>query len=224
MVRFLAGGYPRLNANGILLSMDQESYLSQRVDDQLNWLSKASKASKKGFMRLRILEILLGTAITVFSPYAGRFGWGPLAIAMAGGGIALSGSLLALNRNQENWVRYRSLNEALKREKLLFLTRATPAYQDDRQAFASFVIAVESLMSEERSGWARLISQPSAVPGAATSRAETAAPQTAPEQDPGNRAEDEEPVQAAAEEPSVTGARPPDPADGPPAETPPASR
>jgi hypothetical protein len=204
--------------------MDQESYLNNRVDEQLSWLGQASEAAKKGFMRLRILEILLGTAITVFSPYAGRFGWGPLAIAMAGGGIALSGSLLALNRNQENWVRYRSLNEALKREKLLFLTGATPAYQNDRQAFASFVITVESLMSEERSGWARLISQQSDVPGAASPKAGAAAPEPGADEAAGAMAEADAPVPAAAETPSATSALPWELADGPPAETPSPSR
>jgi hypothetical protein len=206
-----------------MTTMDQESYLSKRVDDQLSWLSKTSKASKRGFMRLRIFEILLGTAITVFSPYAGQFGWGPLAIAMAGGGIALSGSLLALNRNQENWVRYRSLNEALKREKFLFLTRATPAYQNDQQAFASFVIAVESLMSEERSGWARLISQQSDLPGAASPKTATAAPEPSPAEQAGTKAEAEAPAPDMAEAPSAA-APPEDLSVAPPAATPPPSR
>lgn len=139
-------------------AMDRDTYLSSRVDDQLSWLSRASKASKRGFLRLRIFEILLGTSITIFSPYAIRLAWGPFAIALAGGGIALTGSLLALNRSQENWVRYRSLGEALKREKYLFLTGAPP-YDDEEKAFASFVTAAEALMIEERAGWARQISQ-----------------------------------------------------------------
>ncbi len=139
-------------------ALDRDTYLSGRVEDQLKWLSRASKANKRGFLRLRIFEILLGTSITIFSPYAGRVGWGPLAIAVGGAGIALSGSLLALNRNQENWVRYRSLKEALEREQFLFLT-GTPPYDTGDRAFPSFVTAAEALMIEERAGWARQISQ-----------------------------------------------------------------
>lgn len=134
--------------------LDQDTYLSSRVDEQLGWLERASKANKQGFMRLRIFEIVLGTGITIFSPYASAVSWGPLAIALAGGGIALSGSLLALNRNQENWVRYRGLDEALKREKYLYLTR-TPPYQDEATAFHTFVTTMEALMLEERMGWAK---------------------------------------------------------------------
>lgn len=139
-------------------ALDRDTYLSSRVDEQLTWLSRASKTNKSRFLRLRIFEILLGTSITIFSPYAAGVSWGPLAIALAGGGIALSGSLLALNRNQENWVRYRSLAEALKREKYLFLT-GSPPYDNEAKSFTSFVAATEALMIEERAGWARQIAQ-----------------------------------------------------------------
>lgn len=149
-----------------MAGLDRDQYLSTRVEDQLTWLNKASKANKNGFLGLRILEILLGTSITIFSPHAANISWGPLAIALAGGGIALSGSLLALNRNQENWVRYRSLNEELTREKFLFLT-GSPPYEDEETAFTSFVTATEALMIAERAGWARQIAQQAdaSVPG-----------------------------------------------------------
>jgi hypothetical protein len=153
--------------------LDQDEYLTSRVDGQLDWYSRTSKANKRGFLRLRIFEIALGTSITIFSPFAVNFrDWGALAIAVAGGGIAISGSLLALNRNQENWVRNRSLSEALKREKYLFLTR-TPPYDDEEKAFTRFVMAAEALMADERAGWARQAAQPadasvSASPPAST--------------------------------------------------------
>jgi len=77
-------------------------YLSSRVVEQLNWLSRTSNTNRSCFLCLRILESLLGTSITIFCLYASGVSSGPLAIALAGGGIALSGSFLALNRNQEN--------------------------------------------------------------------------------------------------------------------------
>ena len=76
--------------------LDADAYLQDRLNQQLAWLSKASRSNKRTFLRLRILEVLLGTGITIFSPFVTRWGWGPLAIALAGGGIAVSGSLLAL--------------------------------------------------------------------------------------------------------------------------------
>lgn len=143
--------------------LDADAYLQDRLDQQLTWLSKASRANKRTFLQLRILEVLLGTGITIFSPFTARLGWGPLAIALAGGGIALSGSLLALNRHQENWLRYRSLAEALKREKFLFLTGTLP-YDDPSTAFPRLVTACESLLSAENSHWSQQMSQQSAAP------------------------------------------------------------
>jgi hypothetical protein len=147
-------------------SIDAETYLNTRLDEQLNWLSKASRISKRWFLRLRILEILLGTAITILSPFASRLplGLGSFAIALAGGAIAVSGSMLALNRHQENWLRYRSLAEALKREKYLFLT-ASPPYDDPATAFHRLVNTSEALLGAESSLWSRQMHEPS-QPGA----------------------------------------------------------
>lgn len=150
-----------------MASINSETYLQDRLDQQLTWLSQASRTNKHAFLRLRILEILLGTSITIFSPFSSGLPWGSLIIALAGGGIAVSGSLLALNRHQENWLRYRSLAEALKREKYLFLAGTAP-YNDSATAFPQLVAVTEALLGEENSHWNRQMSQHS----------ETAAPQT----------------------------------------------
>jgi hypothetical protein len=138
--------------------LDADAYLLDRLNQQLAWLSKASRSNKRTFLRLRILEVLLGTGITIFRPFVTRWGWGPLAIALAGGGIALSGSLLALNRHQENWLRYRGLAESIKRQKYLFLTGTLP-YDDPTTAFPRLVTACESLLSAENSHWSQQMSQ-----------------------------------------------------------------
>lgn len=142
--------------------MDADTYLSERVDDQLSWLGKRSRENKSAFMRYRLIGILLGALITILSPYAGREGrlkvWIPPALQMAGVGVALSGALLALNRHQENWLRYRGLKEALEREKMLFLTGSTSAYGGP-EAFHAFVRTMEDLMTSERIAWARQTSE-----------------------------------------------------------------
>ena len=151
--------------------MDRDTYMTSRVEDQLNWLRRASRGNKRAFLSLRIFEIVLGTSITILSAYTARVSWGPLAIAMAGGGIAISGGWLALTRNQENWVRYRSLSESLKREKYLFLTGSSP-YDDGETSFAHFVTTAESLMLEERAQWARQVAQQVDAGGTAAPPAE----------------------------------------------------
>jgi len=141
--------------------LDEEAYLRERVNPQLDWSSRASRRNKGGFVRSRLISILLGALITVLSPYAGQTDglrrWIPLTLQLAGAGVAVSGSLLALNRNQENWVRYRSLEEALKREKMLFLTGSTELYSDS-DAFSRFVERAEAIMQQEQSSWFQLAS------------------------------------------------------------------
>ncbi|MFM2158639.1 MAG: hypothetical protein RLZZ124_1113 [Cyanobacteriota bacterium] len=139
-------------------ALDPEAYLQQRFNEQLSWLSKASRSNKQAFLRLRLLEILLGSSITVFSPFAADLPLGSLLIALAGGGVVISGSVLALNRHQENWLRYRNLAEALKREKFLYLT-AAPPYGDQAKAFHRFVSRAEALMGQESAVWLSQMSQ-----------------------------------------------------------------
>lgn len=138
-----------------MAELDREAYLEQRVDDQLRWLGQSSRRSKKMFIGLSIVEILLGTAITVGSPFIGGSSLGRTLIAIAGGGVAITGSVLALTRSQENWIRYRSLAEQLKREKYLFTTDTPPYGGEPEQSLHHFVNQVESLMLEERGAWAR---------------------------------------------------------------------
>ena len=139
--------------------LDSDAYLKERIDDQLKWLSKASRNNKDKFLRLRILEVILGTGITIFSPFATHWGWkGALTMSLAGGGIAVCGALLALNHHQENWLRYRGLAEALKREKYLFLTETLP-YDDDATAFQRLVSTCESLLSAENNQWSQEMSK-----------------------------------------------------------------
>jgi hypothetical protein len=139
------------------MAMDVDTYLSERVDGQLAWLGTNSCVNKSAFMRNRMVSIVLGAVVTILSPYAGRDGllkaWIPPALQLAGVGVALTGAFSALHRNQENWLRYRTLREALEREKLLYLTGSIPAYCGP-DAFHRFVRNVEDLLASERTTWA----------------------------------------------------------------------
>jgi len=153
----------KIQPRAYAMAMDSNAYLTERVDEQLSWLGRKSRASKAAFMRYRLLGILLGALITVLSPYAGRkeeiFSvWIPPALQLAGVGVALSGALLALNQHQENWLRYRSLKEAIEREKMLYLTGSTDAYASP-EGFHQFVRTLEDLLASERTSWVRQTSQ-----------------------------------------------------------------
>ena len=138
--------------------MDVQSYLSDRVDNQINWLGNKSDNNKSAFLRFRVLGILLGALITILSPYAGQPGrwqaWIPMLLQISGAGVTVAGSLLALNQYQENWIRYRTLREALYQEKMLFLTGSHEAYNGP-DGFHQFVRVAEGIMAQERANWNR---------------------------------------------------------------------
>jgi hypothetical protein len=147
------------------LGEDVKCYLQTRVNPQISWLSASSGKYKKGYMRYRVIALALSSLTTILPSYmnykddanpqvSALAGWIPFVVQLASASATLSLALLSLNRSQENWVRYRSSAEALEREKLLFLTRATEIYASD-QAFQNFVLQAEAIMQEERSQWTR---------------------------------------------------------------------
>jgi hypothetical protein len=132
--------------------MTQDEYLSTRVDEQIEWLSRSSQSNQHRFKRLRLMELCLATGIPVLAAYVDVHAGIRLAVAVAGALVAIIAGALALWKPQELWVQYRATAEALKREKMLLLT-GSPPYNAE-QAFATFVVRVETLLGSENSAWA----------------------------------------------------------------------
>jgi hypothetical protein len=155
------------------LGEDAKCYLQIRINPQIKWLNESSGKYKKGFMRYRVIALVLSSLTTILPSYmnykdsknpqiSALVGWIPFVVQLASASATLSLALLSLNRSQENWVRYRSSAEALEREKLLFLTRTTEAYASDK-ALENFVLQAEAIMQEERSQWTRQIQESKAI-------------------------------------------------------------
>jgi hypothetical protein len=72
--------------------------------------------------------------------------------------VAIIASILALLRFQEHWINYRATAEALKTEKLLFLTQTQPYEKED--AFHLLVQRVEALLSRENTEWLQAMVKP----------------------------------------------------------------
>ena len=65
--------------------------------------------------------------------------------------IAVAVGSSALYKFNENWLAYRSTSEALKHEKLLYLTQTAPYNNDER--FQTLVSQAESIMVNENQNW-----------------------------------------------------------------------
>lgn len=131
--------------------MSPEEYIAQRVDEQAAWYGRRSRQAQWSFRALRWIEIVGATLIPLIAGFAPAT-WSQPATAALGAVVALCAALVGFGRYYERWIEYRSMRESLKREKFLFLTRATPYRIDD--AFAAFVERIEDVLAKESHAWA----------------------------------------------------------------------
>jgi hypothetical protein len=100
--------------------MNEEEYLNDRLNDQINWYSKKSQTNQKWFKGLRLLEIIAATIIPFLAGIGSIIPYYLIIIGVLGVIIAVSAGLSALYKYHENWIEYRTTSETLKHEKYLF--------------------------------------------------------------------------------------------------------
>lgn len=132
--------------------MTEQDYLSQRIDDQINWYSKKSTFNKKRYQIIQALVIIISASIPVlailitFSDAILK-----MAVGIAGVLIVVLEGMLSLYKYKDIWLEYRMTSELLNREKLLYLTGSGP-YKTDK-SFQAFVERAETIMSTENQSW-----------------------------------------------------------------------
>lgn len=136
--------------------MDEKQYISERVDDQIQWYDNKSVWNQKQYKRLRVAEITFAACIPFLAGYfADDLQWIKILTGFFGVMIAVIAGLVSLYSFQEHWIEYRTTSESLKHEKYLYLTKAPP--YNSEQAFSLFVERIESLISTENSKWPQRI-------------------------------------------------------------------
>ena len=136
-------------------ALTPEDYIQQRVDDQIAWHSKKSGTNRKIYQTLTFIAIIaaacipLLSAIAVLSENAGTMT--PLVAGSLGVLITILSGANSLFRFHENWVEYRLIVEALKRERYLFLAGVEP--YKATEAFPEFVERVEALIAKTVVNW-----------------------------------------------------------------------
>ena len=131
--------------------MTEEEYLSERLDNQLNWFDTKSVVNQKHHKRIQLIEIVFAAAIPFIAGLGEFIPHYQIIVGLLGVAIAVSAGVAALNKYQENWITYRTTAEMLKREKYLYLTKCSP--YDEGDAFCHLVERVEGLLSNENSQW-----------------------------------------------------------------------
>ena len=143
-------------------SLGPNEYLTQRVDDQIDWYDRKSLWNQRWFKRLRVVEIAAAALIpflTAVPASALPEKWDmKYFIGALGVLITVVAGILALFQFQERWTEYRATCESLKKERFLFLTRADPYNVGD--GFSMFVQKAETLISKENTNWAQSFVKP----------------------------------------------------------------
>jgi hypothetical protein len=138
---------------GKRLAMNEEEYLENRLEDQINWYDKKSQHNQKMYKRLRLVEIIAASLVTFLAGIGHKFDYATWIIGGLGVVIAVATAAGSLFKYQENWIQYRTTAEQLKHEKFIYLTETNPYYSGDK--FPLLVERVESLISKENSSWAQ---------------------------------------------------------------------
>ena len=133
--------------------MNMESYIEERVNNQICWYDNKSISAQKSYKRFQIIEIILATLIPLLSSWAHLSVFISIIIGMLGVAIAIIESICKLNKYHENWIHYRATCELLKYQKYLFLTKSAPYNVQTETVENIFVKNIEHIISSENNQW-----------------------------------------------------------------------
>ncbi|NBC02653.1 MAG: DUF4231 domain-containing protein [Bacteroidetes bacterium] len=136
--------------------MDRDNYLSERLQNQIDWYSRKAGSNKKAFLRISVSIALLSLSIPlcviflltqdntmIHSSWLAYFG-------IAGLMIAVLSVLNHIYNYQDRWSHYRTVGESLKKERNLYQMGTGP-YSGHEEPFDLLVERVEKLVSPRNS-------------------------------------------------------------------------
>jgi hypothetical protein len=139
--------------------VNADEYLEARLDAEIEWYDRKSANNKLANTVCRVVEITCAALIPLLAGYTKQ---GPPYLSIATGAlgvaVAIAAGISALLKFQEQWIKYRTTAESLKKEKYLFLTKVEPYNTDD--PLPMLVQRVETLVSQENTNWAQYMMKP----------------------------------------------------------------
>ncbi len=136
-------------------TLNVETYLSERVDGQLDYYEKAANKAKKTHVMMQTTIIILGILVPVVVNFPTDWGQGVdlgpyvrVLITTLSLILALLTGVANFRKFGDLWLTYRMTEELLKTEKFLFLT-SSGKYQSASSPFSQFVQSIEEIVSSE---------------------------------------------------------------------------
>ena len=143
--------------------MDSDQYISQRLEDQINWYDKKSQSAQKNYKRIRLVEFICAATIPFLAGMmADDSSYLKVIVGALGVVVAVITAVQGLYQWNEDWIQYRTTCESLKKEKFLFLTKSEPYDSDEKDNLNLLVQRVETLVSKENTNWAQYMMKPPA--------------------------------------------------------------
>lgn len=142
--------------------MDAEEYLSERLQDQIDWHSAKSAANQRRYKQLQIVVIVASALLPLFAVLEDEAGGLTYAIGGIGVLVAALTGLASLYRFNELWIDYRLTAESLTQEKYRFLTGTAPYHEGD--GLATLVERVEAILSDQNARWQQVIGATAPTP------------------------------------------------------------
>ena len=133
-----------------------------RLEEQIDWYDRKSRAAQRMFKRIKVTEILAAAVIPFLAGIT--LPYDKLIIAGLGVLITILEGFLHLNQYQQLWGTYRSTCEALKHEKYTYIAKAG-VYATAADPRALLAERMETIGSQENTKWASLQQPQKAVTG-----------------------------------------------------------
>jgi hypothetical protein len=133
--------------------MDARQYIEERLDGQIGWYDRKSQWNQRAYQRLKIFELMAASSIPLLSGQIKPDTPWHIVVGVLGAMIAVCSGIAGLFKFHELWIAYRTVTEALRHQKFLFLTKSRPYH--DADAFPVLVETVEGILANENTSWGR---------------------------------------------------------------------
>ena len=138
--------------------MNEEDYLKNRIDDQINWYNSKAHINKNYHYFTKAMVIIVSSIIPLIAGIEIDGSLKNVLLGLLGTCIAVVTGLTSLIKFQEKWSEYRMTAEAAIQEKILFQTLSGP-YDKQAEPFKLLVKRVENLLSKEHDHWSQYINE-----------------------------------------------------------------
>jgi len=136
-----------------LATKPKSPYTERRVQEQQDWHSQKAAWNRRRYYACEIATLLAGTLIPVVNVvWTAKDSWvAQVLSAVLGAMVTIATGIAKLFKFQENWLQYRSIAEALGRERELYLGNAGDYGASGANREPLLVERVEALLSESTS-------------------------------------------------------------------------